>query len=129
MAKREVIAVLLPGTAYSLRKPYAPARKMVELGVPLAIATDCNPGSCYTESMPFVFGLAVLNMNISVNEALVAATLNAAYSIQEDQSVGSLDVGKSADFLLLDGESPAVLAYRAGVSPVVAVYKRGEQVA
>jgi imidazolonepropionase len=79
--------------------------------------------------MPFVFGLAVLNMNLSVNEALVAATLNAAYSIQEDQSVGSLDVGKSADFLLLDGESPAVLAYHAGVSPVVAVYKRGEQVA
>ena len=129
MAKREVIAVLLPGTAYSLRKPYAPARKMLELGLPLAIATDCNPGSCYTESMPFVFGLAVLNMNISVNEALVAATLNAAYSIQEEQSVGSLDVGKSADFLLLDGESPAVLAYRAGVSPVVAVYKRGELVA
>lgn len=129
MAKREVIAVLLPGTAYSLRKPYAPARKMVELGVPLAIATDCNPGSCYTESMPFMFGLAVLNMHLSVNEALVAVTLNAAYSIQKDQSVGSLDVGKSADFLLLDGESPAVLAYRAGVSPVVAVYKRGEQVA
>ena len=129
MAKREVIAVLLPGTAYSLRKPYAPARKMLELGLPLAIATDCNPGSCYTESMSFVFGLAVLNMNISVNEALVAATLNAAYSIQENQSVGSLDVGKSADFLLLDGESPAVLAYHAGVSPVVAVYKRGEQVA
>jgi imidazolonepropionase len=129
MANRGVIGVLLPGTAYSLRKPYAPARKMVDLEVPLALATDCNPGSCYTESMPFVFGLAVLNMNLSVNEALVAATLNAAYSIQEDQSVGSLDVGKSADFLLLDGESPAVLAYHAGVSPVVAVYKRGEQVA
>jgi len=129
MAKQGVVAVLLPGTAYSLRKPYAPARKMVELDVPLALATDCNPGSCYTESMPFVFGLAVLNMNLSVNEALVGATLNAAYSIQKAQSVGSLDVGKSADFLLLDGESPAVLAYHAGVSPVVQVYRRGEQVA
>jgi imidazolonepropionase len=101
----------------------------VELEVPLALATDCNPGSCYTESMPFIFGLAVLNMNLSVNEALVGATLNGAYSIQKAQSVGSLDVGKSADFLLLDGESPAVLAYHAGVSPVVEVYKRGERVA
>ena len=129
MAEQGIMAVLLPGTAYSLRKPYAPAREMVELGVPIALATDCNPGSCYTESMPFVFGLAVLNMNLSVNEALVAGTLNAAYSIQMAQSVGSLDVGKSADVLLLDGESPAVLAYHAGVSSVLEVYKRGELVA
>jgi imidazolonepropionase len=128
MAKGGVIGVLLPGTAYSLRKPYAPARKMVEFGVPVAIATDCNPGSCYTESMPFIFGLAVLNMNLSVSEALVAATLNAAYAIGAAKQLGSLDVGKSADFVLLDGESPAVLAYHAGVSPVVEVYKRGELV-
>jgi imidazolonepropionase len=126
MAKRDVIGVLLPGTAYSLRKACAPARKMVEFGLPVAIATDCNPGSCYTESMPFVFGLAVLNMNLSVSEALVAATLNAAYAIGMAKQVGSLDVGKSADFLLLDGEGPAILAYHAGVSPVVKVYKRGE---
>jgi len=126
MAKEGVMGVLLPGTAYSLRKAYAPARKMVEMGVPVAIATDCNPGSCYTESMPFVFGLAVLNMNLSVSEALVAATLNAAYAIGMAKRVGSLDGGKSADFLLLDGESPAVLAYHAGVSPVIQVYKRGE---
>ena len=128
MAKRGVIGVLLPGTAYSLRKEYAPARKMMGFGVPVAIATDCNPGSCYTESMPFVFGLAVLNMNLSVSEAMVAATLNAAYAIGMAKQAGSLDGGKSADFLLLDGESPAVLAYHAGVSPVVEVYKRGELV-
>ena len=126
MARSGVIGVLLPGTAYSLRKAYAPARKMVELGVPVAIATDCNPGSCYTESMPFVFGLAVLNMYLSISEALVAATLNAAYAIGMAKRVGSLDVGKWADFLLLDGESPAILAYHAGVSPVVKAYKRGE---
>jgi len=126
MARSGVIGVLLPGTAYSLRKAYAPARKMVELGVPVAIATDCNPGSCYTESMPFVFGLAVLNMYLSISEALVAATLNAAYAIGMAKRVGSLDRGKSADFLLLDGESPAILAYHAGVSPVVKAYKRGE---
>jgi imidazolonepropionase len=129
MAAAGVIGVLLPGTAYSLRKPYARARKMVELGVPLALASDCNPGSCYTESMPFIFGLAVLQMGLSLEEALVASTLNAAYSIRMAERVGSLGVGKQADFILLDGESPAILAYHAGVSPVVEVYKRGERVA
>jgi imidazolonepropionase len=128
MVEQGVTAVLLPGTAYSLRKPYARARTMVEMGLPLAIATDCNPGSCYCESMPFVFGLAVLNMGLSVAEALVAATLNAAYAVDMAPAVGSLDVGKQADFLLLDGDSPAILAYHAGVSPVVQVYKLGERV-
>jgi imidazolonepropionase len=129
MATRCVTAVLLPGSAYSLRKPYARARTMVDLGVPLALATDCNPGTCYTESMPFVIGLAVLAMGLSPREALVAATLNAAYAIGVAGSAGSLEVGKAGDFLLLDGKSPAILAYRAGVSPVVEVYKRGERVA
>jgi imidazolonepropionase len=126
MAAKGVIAVLLPATAYSLRKAYAPARKMIDYGVPVALATDCNPGSSYTESMPFAFGLAVLEMNLSINEALAAATLNSAYAIGMEKRVGSLDAGKSADFLLLDGESPAILAYHAGVSPVVEVYKRAE---
>jgi imidazolonepropionase len=126
MAQKGVIGVLLPGAAYSLRKEYAPARKMVDLGVPLALATDCNPGSSYTESIPFIFGLAVCNMNLSISESLVAATLNAAYSVRMEKKVGSLDIGKFADFLILDGESPAILAYHAGVSPVVEVYKRGE---
>jgi imidazolonepropionase len=129
MAEKGVIGVLLPATAYSLRKHYASARKMADMGVPIALATDCNPGSSYTESMPFVFGLAVLNMNLTVPEALVAATLNAAYAVGMQGKVGSLDIGKYADFLLLDGESPAILAYHAGVSPVVEVYKRGELVA
>jgi imidazolonepropionase len=129
MANKGVIGVLLAGTAYSLRKAYAPARKMIDYGVPVALATDCNPGSSYTESMPFVFGLAVMDMNLSVSEALAAATLNSAYAVSMAKQVGSLDVGKSADFLLLDGESPAILAYHAGVSPVVEVYKRAELVA
>ncbi len=128
MATAGVAAILLPGTAYSLGKPYARARKMVDLGVPVAVATDCNPGSCYTESIPFIFGLTVLNMGLSPNEALVACTLNSAYSIQMAEQVGSLDLGKQADFLLLDGKSPATLAYHAGVSPVVQVYKRSERV-
>jgi imidazolonepropionase len=129
MAQKGVIGVLLPGTAYSLQKGYAHARKMVELGVPIALATDCNPGSSYTESMPFIFGLAVFNMNLSISEALVAATLNAAYSVRMEKKVGSLESGKFADFLIIDGEGPAILAYHAGVCPVVEVYKRGELVA
>jgi imidazolonepropionase len=125
MAKSGTIAVLLPGTAYSLRKPYARARHMITSGVPVAIATDCNPGSCFTESMPFVFGLSVMNMEMTPEEALTAATLNAAYAIGMADRVGSLEPGKQADFLILDGETPAILAYHAGVSPVIAVYKKG----
>lgn len=128
MAHAGVVAVLLPATAYSLRKEYARARTMMELGIPIAVATDCNPGTAYSESMPFVFGLSVLNMRMSVPEALVAATLNAAYAIRMSKRVGSLDVGKNADFVFLDGDSPAILAYHAGISPVVQVYKQGEVV-
>ncbi|MGD9974236.1 MAG: imidazolonepropionase [Desulfatirhabdiaceae bacterium] len=128
LANSGTLAVLLPGTAYSLQKPYARARDMIAAGVPVAIATDCNPGSCFTESMPFVFGLSVMNMRLTPDEALTAATLNAAYAIGMADRVGSLDRGKQADFLVLDGESPAILAYHAGVSPVVGVFKKGERV-
>ena len=98
------------------------------MNLPVALATDCNPGSCFTESMQFIFGLAVLNMNMSPAEALVGVTLNPAYSLGLADKVGSLEVGKQADFLLLDGTSPAILAYHAGVSSVVAVVKKGELV-
>jgi imidazolonepropionase len=125
LATAGCIAVLLPATAYALRKPYAAARRMVELGVPVAVATDCNPGSSYTESMSFVFGLAVLGMGLSVNEALVASTLNAAYAIGEADVAGSLSIGKSADLLLLEGDTPGIVAFHAGVSPVAAVYAKG----
>ncbi len=128
MAAAGVVATLLPATAYSLRKPYASARSMIGKELAVALATDCNPGSSYTESMPFVIGLAVLNMEMSPAEALVAATLNSAYAIGMAKKTGSLDVGKQADFLLLEGGSPAILAYHAGVSPVVEVYKKGHRV-
>lgn len=128
MADAGVVANLLPATAYSLRKPYARARDMIAANLPVALATDCNPGSSYTESMPFIVGLAMLNMGMTSAEALTATTLNAAYAVGMAKRVGSLDIGKQADFLLLDGESPAILAYHAGVSPVLAVYKRGEHI-
>lgn len=129
LAEAGTIAVVLPATAYSLRTPLAPVRSMIDLGVPVALATDANPGSSYTESMPFVFGLAVLMMGLSVEEALNAATLNAAYAMGMAHRLGSLEVGKQADFLVLDGETPAVIAYHAGANPVREVYKKGEKCA
>jgi imidazolonepropionase len=129
MAEAGVVANLLPATAYSLRKPYARARDMIAANVPVALATDCNPGSSYTESMPFVIGIAVMCMGLTPAEALTAATLNAAYALKLSNRVGSLDAGKQADFLVLDGESPAILAYHAGVSPVVGVFKNGRKIA
>jgi imidazolonepropionase len=128
MAAAGVVATLLPATAYSLRKPYARAKDMLAKGIALALATDCNPGSSFCESMPFVIGLAVLHMGLTPAEALTAATLNGAHAIGLADKVGSLQVGKQADFLLLDGESPAILAFHAGVSPLLAVYKRGEKI-
>ena len=129
MARAGVVANLLPATAYSLRKPYARTRNMIERGIAVAVATDCNPGSCYCESMPFVFGLSVMQMGLTVEEALTAATLNAAYALGLADRVGSLGAGKQADFLLLDGETPAALAYHAGGTVVAEVFKLGERVA
>lgn len=129
MAQAGVVANLLPATAYSLRKQYARARVMIDKKLPVALATDCNPGSSYCESMPFIIGLAVLNMGMTPAEALTAATLNAAYSIGMEAKVGSLSIGKQADFLLIEGDSPVILAYHVGVSPVNAVFKHGDQVA
>lgn len=128
MAAAGVVATLLPATAYSLRKPYARARTMIEKDLPVALATDCNPGSSYTESMPFAVGLGVMNMLMTPAEALTAATLNSAYAIDMADRVGSLEAGKQADFVLLDGHSPAILAYHAGVSPVEAVFKKGKRI-
>ena len=128
MGKAGCIAVLLPATAYSLKKPYARGRDMIDWGVPVALATDCNPGSCFCESVPFIFGLGVLNMDMSVEEALVASTLNAAYAINRQNKVGSLEPGKQADFLVLDGETPTTIAYHAGSTSVMEVHKLGERV-
>ena len=129
MKESGVVAVLLPATAYSLRKPFARARTMVEKGVPVALATDLNPGSCFCSSMPFVLSLAVMGMGLTPEEALTGATLNAAWAVGAAHNVGSLEPGKMADFLVLDGETPAVFAYASGTRPIRSVWKQGERVA
>jgi imidazolonepropionase len=120
------IASLLPITAMCIRSPYAPARKMIEAGCAVAIATDCNPGSSMSENMQLAISLAVIGMQMSPEEALVAATLNGAAAIDRAATHGSIEQGKVADFVLYDIPSLSYLPYHIGVSDVVAVIKNGK---
>ncbi len=122
------IATLLPGTAFSLREEMAPARKIVDYGIPIAISTDCNPGSSYTESMPLIITLSVLEMGLLPEEAITSATINAAYAIDMGDKIGSLDIGKQADFIILKEDSYLFIPYHYGVNPIFATYKKGKRV-
>ena len=129
MASAGITAVLLPGTSFFLMKhTYAPARRLVEAGVPVALATDCNPGSSNTESMPMILVLAVFELGLTIEESLTAATLNAAACLGLGAELGSIEVGKQADLLVLDAPNLRHLAYHYGVNPVSAVIKRGRLV-
>lgn len=126
MAESGVIGVLLPGTPYSLMmKEYANARKMIELGMPVAIATDLNP-NCWTESMQWVISAACYQMKMMPSEAIVAATINGAHAINRASTVGSLEVGKQADVIILDVPNYEHIPYHFGVNHVEAVIKKGE---
>ena len=126
LARSGVTAVLLPGTSFFLMKhKYAPARRLVEAGVPVALATDCNPGSSHTESMPMVFVLAVFELGLTIEESLTAATLNAACCLGLGAEIGSIEAGKRADLVLLDAPNLLHLAYHYGINPVAAVVKGG----
>ena len=126
LAENGVIGVLLPATSFNLAKnSYARARDMIEKGMALALATDCNPGSSPTESMPLVLTLACLYLHMSPEEALVAATINAAHAVGRADRIGSLEVGKQADILILDVPNLDYLPYHFGVNPVETVIKGG----
>ncbi len=130
MAGAGVIAVLLPGTAYFLHmQRYARARDMIAAGVPVALATDFNPGSCMTESLPLILNLACTQMRMLPAEAITAATINAAWAIGEEDCAGSLEVGKQADILILDVPNYEHLCYHFGVNLVETVVKNGKVVA
>ena len=125
LAESPCVATLLPGTAFCMREPYAPARRMIEAGCAVALASDLNPGSCCCDSVPLLFALAVLQMGLSVEEALTALTLNGAAAVGRADRVGSLEAGKQADVVLLSCPSYAFLAYRTGANLVEKVWKKG----
>ncbi|MEM4413511.1 MAG: imidazolonepropionase [Candidatus Caldarchaeum sp.] len=108
------IAVLLPGTAFSLNAEYAPARTMIDRGLAVALGTDFNPGTCLIYSMFFMIALAVLKMKMTVEEALTAATLNAAAALRRAHITGSIEPGKRADLLVLDLDNYKQIPYFIG---------------
>lgn len=125
-ASERTVATFLPITALSIRSPFAPARKLIDTGAAVAIATDCNPGSSMSENLQLAFTLAVIGMQMTVEEALTAATLNGAAAIDRAASHGSLEVGKVCDMVLYDIPRLEYLPYHVGVSDIVSVIKRGE---
>ena len=124
-----VIPVLLPGTTFFLGfKKEAPARKMIDKGLPVALATDCNPGSSMTESMQMIMTLACLNYQMSPAEALTASTINAAFAIGKGNEIGSLAPGKYADMVIWDAGDYREIPYHFGGNMAARVFKKGEMV-
>ena len=128
MKEAQTIATLLPGTPFCLMmRDYAPARKIIEYGIPIALATDLNP-NCWTESMQIIIALACYHMNLSPAEALTAATINAACALQKQEQIGSIEVGKKADLIIFDVPNHNFLPYQFGVNLVSKVIKNGKVV-
>lgn len=129
MHKAGVIPVLLPGTTFYLNLDKdAPARKMIDKGLAVALATDCNPGSSMTESMQMIMTLACLKYGMTPAETLAASTINAAYAIGRETEAGSLSPGKMADLVIWDAEDYREIPYHFGGNRVESVFKRGERV-
>ena len=128
MARAAVVATLLPGTAFSLKEPYARGRFMIDNNCAVALATDLNPGSCFTESIPLVFSLATLYMNIATEEAVTALTINSAAAIDRANTIGSIDAGKMGDVIILEFPSYKFIPYHVSVNTVEKVVKKGDLV-
>jgi imidazolonepropionase len=127
LATSNTVATLLPGAEFSTRSKYPDARNLVDAGVTVALATDCNPGSSYTTSMAFCIALAVREMHMSPAEALWSATMGGAKALRRDD-IGHLSVGARADFAVLDAPSYIHLAYRPGVNLISDTYIAGRAV-
>ena len=125
LADNNVVATLLPLTAFTLHEPYARGREMIDSGCAVALATDLNPGSCCSGSIPLTFALACIYMHLTVAEAITALTLNGAAAVNRADTIGSIEVGKYGDVVLLDAETPNVLPYYTGMNTVALTVKRG----
>ncbi len=126
MAETGVVATLLPLTAFSLREAYARGRAMIDAGCMVALATDLNPGSSFTASVPLLFALACIYMELTPEEAVTAFTINSAAALNRADRIGSIDVGKQGDLVLLQFPSYKFLPYHVGMNIVDTVIKRGE---
>ncbi len=128
LAQSATVATLLPGTAFFLGLDYAPARRLIDRGLPVALASDCNPGTCPTENLPLVATMACAQMKMLPSEVVTALTLNAAAAIGRADRLGSLEVGKQADLIICDVPNYQHLFYHFGVNHVWKVIKRGRVV-
>lgn len=124
LAGSETVATLLPGVEFSTRQPYPDARRLIDAGVTVALASDCNPGSSFTSSMPLMIALAVREMGMSPAEAVWAATAGGARALRRDD-IGAIAPGMRADLVLLDAPTRTHLAYRPGVPLIDRVWKDG----
>lgn len=129
LAKSNTVAVMLPGTSYTLgAKTFAPARKLIDAGAIVALSTDCNPGSSCTESLQFICSLASVHLKLSAAESISAVTVNAAYAIDRSDTLGQLVSGKQADAVIWDMEDYRELPYHYGMNHARLVIKRGKVV-
>lgn len=128
LAKSSTIATVLPGTAFFLGLPSAPARRMIERGLPIALASDCNPGTCPTENLPLLGAMACLGMHMLPAECMTALTLNGAAALGRSDRIGSIEIGKQADLLVCDVANYQQFFYHFGVNHVRQVIKRGQVV-
>jgi imidazolonepropionase len=125
LRQSKTVAVVLPGVSFFLRNPYAPARKLIDAGIPLAIASDFNPGSCMSFSIPMMMTIACTQMSMTPEEAIAATTLNGAAALGISDQVGSIEVGKRADIILYDIPNYRYLAYHFGSNHAAKIIKNG----
>lgn len=125
MKEAGVVATVLPCTAFSLKESYARVRHMIDQGLVVALATDFNPGSCFTESIPLLIALATNQMGMTIEETITALTINGAAAVDRADQVGSIDIGKKADLVVHEFPSYKFLPYHIGVSTVEKVIKNG----
>ncbi|MGL4567835.1 MAG: imidazolonepropionase [Fusobacteriaceae bacterium] len=128
MVKNGVTSVVLPGTSFNLGENYAPARKIIEYGGAVAIATDYNPGSCPTENLQLVMQIAASQMKLSPKEVLAGVTQNAAWAVNRSLSVGTIEVGKKADINIFNSNNLDFIIYHFGINFIDSVYKNGQLV-
>ncbi|HJD75138.1 MAG TPA: imidazolonepropionase [Bacteroides reticulotermitis] len=125
MADAGVVATLLPLTAFALNEPYARGREMIDAGCAVALATDLNPGSCFSGSVPLTIALACIYMKLTIEETITALTLNGAAALRRADRIGSIEVGKQGDFIVLNSDNYHILPYYIGMNSVIMTIKGG----